>query len=199
MSVASIPILAAMNSGEIFRQALPYVLLGVALIVALDLAVSFVYRGNPSPRSKWNWWDVLVYLGTLGSVGVLGFTSLAAVVRDGVLGGWSLFVHMFGAGAFTAVLPLLALSWAHANRAELRPAGGQSSPPKFCGISKLMFWLILACGFVVTMTMLVSMLPIFGSDGQHTLLDIHRYSGLAVVVAAVLHLYGVAAQQVGLR
>ena len=69
--------------------------------------------------------------------------------------------------------------------------------PQFDGLLEEL--LILVSGFIVTMTMLVSMLPIFGTDGLHTLLDLHRYSGLVVVIALALHFYGVAIQKVGLQ
>jgi hypothetical protein len=64
---------------------------------------------------------------------------------------------------------------------------------------KLMFWIILLGGFVVTMTMLLSMLPLFGTDGLYQLLDIHRYAGLLVVVALAIHLYAVVLQRLGWR
>ncbi|NLY03134.1 MAG: hypothetical protein GXY83_44365 [Rhodopirellula sp.] len=200
MYLQSSPILALASSGELFRQILPFALAGAVALIALHLLLALIYRGNPAPRSKWNWWDVLIYLGTLGSVAVLGVTAFVAVMRTGELLGWMLFFHMFGAGALTAALPVLALSWAHANRLELRPAaGGGSRPPKFFLLSRLMFWVILASGFVVTMTMLVSMLPTFGTDGLLTLLNIHRYSGLVLVIAAVMHFYSVGVQRVGLQ
>ena len=62
-----------------------------------------------------------------------------------------------------------------------------------------LFWIILAAGLVTSLTMLFSMLPLFGTDGLHDLLDIHRYSGLVVVVAAILHFYGVVLQRLGWR
>ena len=83
-------------------------------------------------------------------------------------------------------------------------AGGESITdpsvvPRFFWFPKVMFWLILAGGFVVTMTMLLSMLPLFGTDGLEALLMIHRYSGLVVVVALILHFYGVVVRQAGLK
>ena len=64
---------------------------------------------------------------------------------------------------------------------------------------KAAFWLLLASGFLVSGTMFLSMLPWFGTDGLHRLLDIHRYSGLVAVVALVLHFYGVVLQRLSLR
>lgn len=199
MFVELSPILASGNTGELFRLILPYAFVGIVVIVVLHLLISLIFRGAPAERKKWNLWDVLIYLGTLGCVTILALTSFVEVMRHGELGGWPLFFHMFGAGAFTAVLPLLALSWAHVNQFDVGPSAGSSPPPKFYWLPKLMFWLMVISGLVVTMTMLISMLPIFGSDGLRVLLDIHRYSGLIVVLALVLHLYSVAAQRVGLR
>ncbi len=199
MFVELSPILAAGSTGELFRQILPYAFVGVVVIIVLHLMIALIFRGAPAERKKWNLWDILIYLGTLGCVAVLGATSFVEVMRHGELGGWPLFFHMCGAGALTAMLPLLALSWAHFNQFDIGPRTGSAPPPKFYWLPKLMFWLILASGLVVTMTMLISMLPIFGSDGLHVLLDIHRYSGLVVVLALVLHLSSVAAQRVGLR
>lgn len=193
------PIVATANAGELFRQILPFSLLGAAGVAVLLLVVAMIYRGNPTPRSKWNLWDLAIYLFTLGCIAVLGATAFVEVLRHGELGGWALFLHMVGAGAFTVALPLLALSWAHANRLLARPSLGNAPPPKFYWLPKLMFWAMVASGLIVTSTMLLSMLPVFGTDGLLTLLSIHRYSGLVLVIAAGLHFYGVAAQRVGLR
>ncbi len=197
MFVELSPILAAGSTGELFRQILPYAFVGVVVIVVLHFVIAMIFRGAPSERKKWNLWDILIYLGTVACVVLLGATSFVEVIRHGELGGWALFFHMCGAGALTAMLPILALSWAHYNQFGVSAAS--PLPPKFYWLPKLMFWLILASGLVVTMTMLISMLPIFGSDGLHVLLDIHRYSGLVVVLALVVHLYSVAAQRLGMR
>lgn len=193
------PLLAAGNTGELFRQILPYSFVAVVVIVAIHLVVALVYRGGPRERKRWNWWDVLIYLGTLGAIGVLAGTSFYEVWRHGALLGWPLFLHMVGAGAFTAALPLLALSWAHWNQFRIGPEAGKAGPPKFFWLQKCTFWTILIAGFVVTMTMLLSMLTLFGTDGMLLLLDLHRYSGLVVVLAAVIHLYAVAMQRFNLR
>ena len=62
-----------------------------------------------------------------------------------------------------------------------------------------MFWLLLFSGLAVCLTMLLSMLPLFGTDGLEILLDIHRYAGLLAVVALVVHLYCMIIQRARLR
>jgi cytochrome b subunit of formate dehydrogenase len=197
------PLIAAGENGAAgFRSGLPFTLLALLVIVIVHLVYSFARRTETPKRPSWNLWEKLVYWGTLLSVVVLGVTAFFAMLRYGVLDGWLLFFHMFGSGAFVAVLPLLALTWAGANRCGCcaeDASDGEGTAEKFAALPKAAFWVLLISGFVVTGTMLLSMLPLFGTDGLHTLLSIHRYSGLVAVVAVVLHLYGVILQRLGLR
>lgn len=186
---------------ERYLKVMPFALLGVLVVVAVHLVLVFSRRRATGPRSFWGWWDALVYLGTLVSVVVLGITSLVGVIRFGILDGWWLFIHMVGAGLFTVVLPLLALSWCEANRFEYpAPADneGEVRPRRFSGLAKAMFWVILASGLVVTGTMLLSMLTLFGTHGLELLLDLHRYAGLALLAAMILHLYATLLPKLGL-
>jgi hypothetical protein len=191
---------AAGSAGETFVSILPFALLGVLVVVVAHLLLALARRRAVVSRSPWGWWAWLVYLGTLASVAVLGITSLVAVIRFGILDGWWLFIHMFGAGAFTFVLPLLALTWCEANRCECpaRPAGDEGpQTTRFSCLAKTMFWLILTAGLVVIGTMVLSMLPLFGTHGLELLLDVHRYAGLAVVAAMILHLYATVLPRLG--
>jgi len=192
---------AAGNAAQTFVGILPYALLGVLVAVVVHLVLTLARRRAAVSRAPWGWWDWLVYLATLASVAVLGGTSLVAVIRFGILDGWWLFIHMFGAGVFTVVLPILALTWCEANRCDCpaRPAGDEGQQPtRFSCLAKTMFWIILAAGLVVTGTMLLSMLPLFGTHGLELLLDLHRYAGLAVVAAMILHLYATLLPRFGL-
>jgi len=190
------------NASGIFLGILPLALLGVLVVALVHLIWVVVRRRGAVPRSSWGWWACLVYLGTLASVAVLGITSFAAMIRFGILGGWWLFFHMFGAGVFTFVLPLLAVTWCEANRfgRPPQPAGaeGQEQSARFLRLAKSMFWVILVAGLIVIGTMILSMLPVFGTEGLTLLLDIHRYAGLAVVAATVLHLYAALLPRFGL-
>jgi len=92
-----------------------------------------------------------------------------------------------------AALPVLALMWADSNRFQIGPAdSGPAEPVQFLAIAKLAYWTVLASGLVVAGTMIVSMLRWLGTPGQQLMLDVHRYAGLVCVVAAGVHLYGVA-------
>ncbi|MFV1964313.1 MAG: hypothetical protein ACC628_02735 [Pirellulaceae bacterium] len=188
------------HSGESFRRNLAGLLIAAAAVIALHWCLSLRGRRSANAKARWNRWEKLVYLGAMVSVAVLGFTSFFAVLRYGMLSGWLLFAHMFGAGLFVGVLPFLSVTWCEASRFEgHRTAARNDGPRRFFWFPKLMFWMILLGGFIVTVTMLLSMLPLLGTDGLIQLLDIHRYAGLLVVVAMMMHGYCVALQRVGWR
>jgi hypothetical protein len=201
----SIPDLArelSQHPGAVFPQVVTVVLLATVVLIVLHLVMSLIGGRSRRPRRGLNILEKLIYLGILASVFGLAFTSFFTVLQFGTMKGWWLFAHMFGAGALVGLLPLLAIIWAGPSRFGRGPAGSEEQEtyaPKFFWMPKLMFWLLLASGSVVILTMLVSMLPIFGTDGLHALLDIHRYAGLMTVVVLLLHFYCVLLQRAKLR
>ncbi len=84
-------------------------------------------------------------------------------------------------------------------RRAVREDESSGEAAAFFWLPKLMYWLLLASGLAVCLTMLLSMLPIFGTEGLEVLLDIHRFTGLLAVVALLLHLYCVLLQRARLR
>jgi hypothetical protein len=187
-------------SSDAFRAALPLTLVVVLLVVVGHLLLTLARRQGGVARPKWNIWEWLIYLGTLASVAVLALTSFVGMLRFGVLGGWWLFIHMVGAGAFTVALPLWAITWCEAHRFG-QPAQAADSatpvPARFLGLAKVMFWVLLASGLVVSGTMLLSMLPLFGTHGLEVLLAVHRLAGLVAVAAAILHVYAAVLPRLG--
>ncbi len=189
------------HPGKIYPDLLSVTLIATGVVLALHLVLALLGGRAPRARKRFNWWERLVYLGTLVSVSVLAVTSFYTVLRFGGMHGWWLFAHMFGAGAMTGVLPLLALTWCRASRFGRvpEPPGDATGLPQFFWVPRVMFWLFLLAGFLVMATMLVSMLTWFGSEGLEILLDIHRYAGLLAVVALAVHFYCVLLQRVQLR
>ncbi len=194
-------VLIVAHGGEQFNQALPYLLVATALIVGVYVVLSITRPRSVEPKSKWSLWEWAVYAATLLSVGVLAATSFGAVLSVGVLNGWALLAHMVGAGMFVFVLPVLAITWCEPSRFDLRRYGQreQTGSQRFYWFPKLTFWLLLASGWVVAMTMLVSMIPWMGTDELESMLELHRWSGLLVVVAAALHVSGIVMQRFGKR
>ncbi len=192
---------SAAHPGEQFRTLLPLLLMAALVVVVVYLVVGIAGKRQAEPKSRWSLWEKLVYLVTLASVAILSVTSFGALLRLGELGGWALFAHMIGAGMFVFTLPVLAITWCEPNRFDLRRFGerGQAAPRRFYWLPKVMFWILLTGGLIVSMTMLLSMLPLFGTSGLHELLDLHRWAGLVVTVALGFHLVGVLLQRIGRR
>ncbi|MFW6171111.1 MAG: hypothetical protein ACODAD_11520 [Planctomycetota bacterium] len=170
-------------------------------IILVHFVLALLGGKKAPPRPRWNLWERLVYWGALLSVAGLALTSFYPVLAFGTMRHWWLFTHMFGAGVLVAVLPLIAINWAGPSCFGPPDSSEpqQTQAPRFFSTTKVMFWLFLASGFVVVLTMLLSMLPVFGTEGMHILLDIHRYSGLIAVIALAFHFYYVLLQRANLR
>ncbi len=158
-------------------------------IVGLILLASLGRSRAAQPKSHWSPWEKLLYLLTLVSVAILAGTSFGSLLWFGEFRGWSLFAHMLGAGMFVFTLPVLAITWFEPGRfgTGRDDDQGQSQPGPLERIPALLFWIVLTGGLIVSLTMLLSMLPLMGTDGLGKLLDLHYWSGLVVAVALAIH------------
>jgi len=93
---------------------------------------------------------------------------------------WKLMVHMSAVPIFALGLAAVALTWADLCRKE--------SVPRLGKVAKVFFWIVLTCGLVVMLSGVLPMLPFFGTHGEHVLYLTHRYAGITLTVAILLHL-----------
>jgi cytochrome b subunit of formate dehydrogenase len=93
---------------------------------------------------------------------------------------WVLMAHVAVAPLFALGLAGVALTWSGLGR-----SGADSS---LNCLAKAMLWLILLAGLVVTLSGVVPMTPLFGTQGQHFLYLTHRYSAIVLTAAVLLHL-----------
>ncbi len=112
----------------------------------------------------------------LAVVIALFLTSIPAVP----LHGNRLLLHMMLSGALVVLLPIFAVSW----------LAFVVNDPKSNLKVRIGYWGMVVLGFVTIATMFLSMLPIAGTDDLHTLIKMHGYAGLAMVVAAVGFAFG---------
>lgn len=197
------------NPGPFYPTAITYALIGTGIAVALHLLFSLGARQRNRPRG--GLFSKLVYIATVVSVGVLGATAFYATLAHGAMHGWLLFAHLGGAGAFAAALFFLALTWSQPSRFRPCCEGSASCNPnaiimedeqaieseRFPTIAKLAFWVMLVSGLLTLASMLVSMMPWYGTADMLRWLDIHRYAGLTLFVATVIHLYLVLMARMG--
>jgi hypothetical protein len=56
-------------------------------------------------------------------------------------------------------------------------------------VQKVMFWAIVALSLPLILSIVLSMLPLFGTHWQDTLLATHRWTAVAFAVAVLIHTY----------
>jgi cytochrome b subunit of formate dehydrogenase len=93
---------------------------------------------------------------------------------------WVLMAHVAVAPLFALGLAAVALTWADLCR------GGAESPLN--SAAKVLFWVILLAGLIVTLSGVVPMTPLFGTHGERLLYLTHRYSAIVLAAAILLHL-----------
>jgi len=148
----------------------------------------------------------LVYLLALLCFLVLAITSFypVLVLRESIHGYW-LMLHATFAPVFAACLAVLAVMWAGnccfnksdwpwlqriLERVTLVKRVGEEPSNKCPGLGqKITFWLIVLLALPVILSVVLSMFPFFGTDGQEFLLNLHRYSALLLALAAIVHTY----------
>jgi len=148
----------------------------------------------------------LVYLLALLCFLVLAITSFypVLVLRESIHGYW-LMLHATFAPVFAICLAVLAVMWAGNccfNKSDwpwlqrilerVTPVKrvGEEPSNKCPGLGqKITFWLIIVLALPVILSVVLSMFPFFGTDGQEFLLNLHRYSALLLALAAIVHTY----------
>ncbi len=141
----------------------------------------------------------LFYLLTLALFIILAFTGFVPVVLfGGHLTGVLLLVHATAAPLFALSLALMSLLWAHrqrfsegnwdsvrdlAARKPVDPARSREVVGKVC------FWLIIFFSLPLILSIILGVFPLFGTEGQETLVLLHGISALLLTVTAVIHTY----------
>ncbi len=141
----------------------------------------------------------LVFLLGLLSFSVLVMTGFVPLVFGYKLHGYLLMIHATFAPVFIGCSAIIVLFGAgeyafNKKDAEAIPPGfrcsGEGCWVTDTGIgAKVGFWLLAAMALPVTLTMVLSMLPLFGTEGQEFLYDAHRWSALGFGLLAIIELY----------
>lgn len=172
-------------------------IVGIVLAVLLAVIVRATSRQSayPSAASRFGALDKLIVGWTLLCGIVLTITGFWPIFFDNEqIHGYLLIWHVIVGGGFAAGLTALAIFRAHAYRFEPMPqhtgtslqsnseSGNQNS---FETGKKLLFWCFLTLGFLATVTILLSMIPLFGTTGLHLMYEMHRWSSLLLVMAGI--------------
>jgi hypothetical protein len=122
---------------------------------------------------------------TIAAVGVIVqvATAFGSELVFGEFGGWPLLIHMGGAGLLVCGLAIVALQWIR----RCRLAGSASAPGPLDWPRRWVFGVALLCGLTLMATMLLAMLPVFGTDTQHALIELHEKAALAMLATMIIH------------
>jgi hypothetical protein len=155
-----------------------------AALIALVL-VRYVlqgFRGEPPTRRGFSLYERLFHYAAI--LGALVQFATALVIRPivGEMEGWLLLAHMSGAGLFTLGFTGTVLQWAPRCRFGPGPAAAGLTRGQ-----RLMFWPGVVLGLVLMSAMLVAMLPVFGTEDQHALTEIHATAAWCFAAVMVLH------------
>ena len=143
-----------------------------------------------------------IHAATTLSFLTLAVTGFAAPIYFGKpLSGWLWIVHLAAAPVFAVGLAAIALRWAEDCRLEsydwewAKQFGGYLGSDRdvpagrFNGGQKSYFWAIILLDLVSILSGLVRMFPTFDANIQEISYQVHRYSGLFLVMAVIAHIY----------
>jgi cytochrome b subunit of formate dehydrogenase len=148
---------------------------------------------------------MLVYLLALLCFLVLAVTGFYPMLVLGEhISGYFVMVHATFAPIFTICLAVLAVMWARNcrftrndwpwfQRIVQRITLVKSTSEESCKSSgfgqKIAFWLIICLALPLILSIVLIMLPIFGTHSQELLLGMHRYTALVFSLVAIVHTY----------
>lgn len=165
----------------------------LAILVVIHLIVRFTGKtsNDQRRRTRWSIPEKLVYFGFVLAVCVLGATAFVSVLTFDAMHGWWLLVHLAAAAAFVFLVAVM--SWTVSFRFAIVNQSDQenaNTPARgFSWPAKVIYWIILMLSIVVVGVILLSMFPLFGTDQLLQLIDVHRFSGLALFAAVILHFF----------
>jgi len=143
----------------------------------------------------------LVGLATVASFAVLLVTGFYyKIVMKETIHGYGLMLHASAAPVFIACLAALAVLGADSSRLNKnylpwlntllgrKGAEGEAFEP-FELSRKICFWIIMVLALPLAMSIVASMLPIFGTHMQEMMGDLHRYVALGTAMVMIFSVY----------
>ena len=100
------------------------------------------------------------------------------LVLDAALSGYLLIAHVSLGWALVAALAVFAVTWA---------SDHWDLPGLW--VRKTAFWLMVIAAIPLILAVLLNMFPMFGTEWQDLVVEIHRYSGLMCTVSGTIWAY----------
>ncbi len=170
--------------------------IATAAIIVLNGVVVIPTSHKVRDGGKRGLFSQLLYLAFIVLVAVLAVSSFAPILLFGHMAGYALFAHIGAAGAFTFLL--LAIAWLYLPRGYGGPISQQRGEDRWW-LARWSAWLLVISSITSAATMFLSMLPILDTAGLLAAASLHRYAGVVVVSAAIIHLYAMVCTRLGWR
>lgn len=138
-------------------------------------------------------------------LGVTGFYSL--LVHGEHISGYLMMIHATFAPIFAICLAVLAITWAGQYRfskgdcpwlqgllrrvTRLRILAEAAEGPCKCAATaeKMAFWVIVVLALPLILSVVLSMLPLYGTHWQEFAMAVHRWTALVFAVVVLVHTY----------
>lgn len=150
---------------------------------------------NQALSEKINSIKKLLYVVTVALFLIMAISAfIPAIIFGGSLSGVFLLIHVTAAPFFAVSLALTIVIYAQQNKFGTKDFKNQTDFNNLnslklnnSGNQKLIFWLFTFFSLPAIVSIILSMFPLFGTEGQNILLEIHRYSTLILFILLVLH------------
>lgn len=179
-----------------FTQVL-YVAAAVVVVGLVSAAVGiFTTKRSTQPGPSRSWITRSIYALYVVLIIALAATGLGSILRWGHMSGYALLLHVAAAGGFVFLMVAIAVLYLPATANVTVGRDGQYD--RWWAI-RWSAWALVLSSLVTAATMLVSMLPLLDTTGLLQMAMLHRYAGLAVVMAACMHLFSLTCVRLGWR
>lgn len=169
----------------------------VGFAVAILIAVMIRF-GKPkgacfSAAGKDNWFvgliKALVVVFGMLSAAVLMITGFASrLISDTVVDGYPLMLHAMAAPVFMMCVAAAAILWSAEAKLSLADFGGPGEKPIVALRKRIGFWVILVLTMPLILSLMLCMLPIFGTHGQEVLAGMHRWVALPLAMVIIFEI-----------
>jgi hypothetical protein len=171
-------------------------------VLRSGMKAAFVIRQNKSegwvPRTlaearKSSYLLAMILAAVLATTGFL-----QVIVTGSHLSGTLLLVHIVAAPLFALTLAAVSLLWSHDQQIreqdlpvlrELVRTGTVTGDNGLAALARVLYWVVMVLALPLILSIILSLFPLFGTEGETTLIGLHGYSALVLVVVTLLHGY----------
>ena len=170
------------------KMLLPIGLAAVALLVLSSIYV-IATKVDVSRSEHRGWISRILYFVFALSILALAATSFGSILKQGHMNNYALIAHAGLGGVF--VVLLLGIAWLYL------PSGAEISE-RWRG-ERWTAWALVLASMLTAGSMIISMLPILSTQELIDATRVHRFTGLATLIALAFHSCSLLAGRLGYR